>query len=177
MQHFIDTLPGAGFFSVKRDFIALALTAVLGLPGTSFSAGSASASMSVSATVLSTSNCKFNNPGTATLAFGAVDPSGVSNVTATGTLVIRCGGSAPNATFAITDDSGLYETGVGAYRMRHAVTTTAYLGYSVGYSPQSATIPKNTDQTITITGTITPTQFGNAIAGNFADTVTITVSP
>ena len=177
MKHFVDTPSGAGYFSARREFVALVLAVFLGLPSTSFSAGSASASMSVSATVLSTSNCRFNNPGTTALAFGTVDPSGISNVSATGTLVIRCGGSAPNATFAITDDSGLHNTGVGAYRMQHAVTTTAYLGYSVGYSPQSATIPKNTNQTITITGTITPTQFGNAIAGNFADTVTVTVSP
>ena len=61
--------------------------------------------------------------------------------------------------------------------MRHAVTTTAFLGYSVGYSPQTATIPKNTDQTIMITGTITAAQYGNAIAGSFADTVTLTISP
>ena len=83
----------------------------------------------------------------------------------------------PSATFAISDDSGLNSTGVGAYRMQHAVTATAFLSYSVGYSPQTATIAKNTNQTITVTGTVTPTQYGNAIAGNFTDTVTVTVSP
>ena len=133
--------------------------------------------MAVSATVLSTSNCKFNAPATASLAFGTIDPSGLSTVTATTSLVVRCGGSAPNATFAITHDSGLYKTSPGAYRMRHSVTTSAFLGYAVGYSPQTATIPKNTDQTIMITGTITAAQYGNAIAGNFADTVTLTISP
>ena len=133
--------------------------------------------MPVSATVLSTSNCRFNAPATATLAFGTIDPSGIANATATSSLVVRCGGSAANATFAITDDSGLYKTGPGGYRMRHAVTTSAFLGYSVGYSPQTATIPKNTDQTITVTGTITAAQYGNAIAGSFADTVTLTISP
>ena len=162
---------------VQETLCKLLLAGFLILPGAAFSAGSASATMAVSATVLSTSNCRFSAPATATLAFGTIDPSGVANVTATASVVLRCGGSAANATFAITDDSGLYETGPGAYRMQHAVTTTAYLGYSVGYSPQTATIPKNTNQTIAITGTITAAQYGNAIAGNFADTVTLTVSP
>lgn len=162
---------------MKESLLKLLLAGFLALPGVAFSAGSASATMAVSATVLSTSNCKFNAPSSASLAFGTIDPSGLANVTATASLVVRCGGSAPNATFAITDDSGLYKTGPGAYRMRHAVTTTAFLGYSVGYSPQTATIPKNTDQTIMITGTITAAQYGNAIAGSFADTVTLTISP
>ena len=147
------------------------------LPGAAFSAGSAVDSMPVSATILSTSNCRFNVPKSTTLAFGTIDPSGLSNATTTGSLVVRCGGSAANATFALTDDSGLNETGVGAYRMQHSVTATAFLGYSVSYAPQGATIPKNTNQTITITGTVTPAQFGNAIAGNYTDTVTVTVSP
>ena len=41
----------------------------------------------------------------------------------------------------------------------------------------AATIPKNANQTITVTGTVTPTQYGNAIARNFADTVTVSPSP
>ena len=133
--------------------------------------------MTVSAVILSSSNCRFVVPKSTTLAFGTIDPSSLANATTSGSLVVRCGGSAANATFAITHDSGLYETGAGLYRMRHSVTPTAYLAYDVSYSPQSATIPKNTNQTITITGTVTPAQFGNAIAGNFTDTVTVTVSP
>lgn len=133
--------------------------------------------MTVSATVLSSSNCKFVVPKFTTLAFGTIDPSASTNATASGSLVVRCGGSAANATFAITHDGGLHETGAGLYRMRHSVTPTAYLAYGVSYSPQSATIPKNTNQIITITGTVTPAQFGNAIAGNYTDTVTVTVSP
>ena len=167
----------AAFSFGKEKFIALVLVGFLGLPNVIMAAGSVAANMPVSATVLSTSKCRFNAPGSTTLAFGTIDPSGIANATATGSLVIICAGSAPSATFAITDDSGLNSTGVGAYRMQHAVTATAFLGYSVGYSPQTATIPKNTNQTITVTGTVTPAQYGNAIAGNFTDTVTVTVSP
>ena len=177
MAYLIHSSPRATFSFGKEKFIALVLVGFLGLPNVLMAAGSVAASMPVSATVLSTSVCKFNAPGSTTLPFGTIDPSGAANATATGSLVIRCGGSASSATFAITDDSGLHSTGAGAYRMQHAVTATAFLGYSVGYSPQTATIPKNTNQTITVTGTVTPTQYGNAIAGNFTDTVTVTVSP
>lgn len=167
--------PGARFF-IQQSLSTLMATGFLLLPG-AVSAGSTSTTMAVSATVVSNSNCRFTAPASTTLAFGTIDPSGLSNVTATGSLVLRCAGSAPMATFALTDDSGLYETGAGAYRMQHAVTATAFLGYSVSYSPQSATVPKNTNQTITVTGTITAAQYGNAIAGNYTDTITVTVSP
>ena len=177
MRHILKSPPRASLVGIKGGFALLVLAGFLGMPGGAFPAGSAVDTMAVSATVLSSSNCKFNVPKSTTLAFGAIDPSGSLNATATGSLVVRCGGSAANATFTLTDDSGLNETGVGAYRMQHSVTATAYLAYSVSYSPQSATIPKNTDQTITITGIVTPAQYGNAIAGNYTDTVTVTVSP
>lgn len=177
MQQAFKPSSQASNFLLRKGHAVLVSTALLAFPGAALPAGSAVVSVPVSATILSSSNCKFNVPKSTALAFGTIDPSGSTNITATGSLVVRCGGSAPNATFAIDDDSGLNETGVGAYRMRHTVTATAYLGYSVSYAPQSATIPKNTNQTITITGTITSAQYANAIAGNYSDTITVTVSP
>ena len=173
----LESLLNSKRMLIKKNGVAIVLASTLMAPSLTVSAGVFNGTMQVGATVLSTSKCKFNAPGSTTLAFGVIDPSGAGNVIATGSLSVICRGSAANATFAITDDSGLYNTGVGAYRMQHAVTTTAYLGYTVNYSPQSATIPKNTNQTITVTGTITAAQYANAIAGNFADTATITVSP
>ncbi|MHB8895788.1 MAG: spore coat protein U domain-containing protein [Candidatus Geothermincolia bacterium] len=134
------------------------------------------ATVAVSATVISKSNCKFAT-NAAALGFGTLDPANPVNVTRTATLTVRCGGSSANATYLITDDDGLHESGPGAERMRHTVTLTEFLPYGFSYAPASATITKNTNQTITITGMVTGANYQNALVGNFADTVTLTVVP
>ena len=83
----------------------------------------------------------------------------------------------PIATFAITHDSGRYETGPNAPRMRHATVTTEYLPYTVTLSPASGSAPRNTNRTLTITGTVKGDDYKGARAGNFADTVVITIAP
>jgi len=134
-----------------------------------------SAVVSVVASVLSSSNCKFDNT-TATLAFGTLNPANSGDATVTATIGFKCAGSAPNATFAITHDSGLYETAANANRMKHA-TLTEYLPYSVGLSPTNATVPKNSEQTLTITGTVPEAAYQNAYAGAYSDSVVVTIQP
>lgn len=147
------------------------------------SAGSASAAgnanMAVSATILSKSICKFKT-ATANLAFGALNPLSPVDVTATATAIFDCKGSAPIVTYLITQNSGLYNTGPGSNRMRHATDTTAYLPYSLTLSPDSASFPRETppqDHTVTVTGTVRGTDFQTALLGNYADTVTLTINP
>lgn len=147
---------------------------LIGTAAPALAAGSAT--VSVGATVLSKNNCKFNYPPSATLAFGNIDPSSSANATATATLTIHCGGASPTVSYALTHDSGLHETGVNANRMKHA-TLNEYLPYAFALTPSSATIPKNSNQTITITGTMTPANFQNAAMGTYADTVIVAVNP
>ena len=136
------------------------------------------ATVTVSATVLSNSNCRFSPPGaTAALAFGSLDPLNPVDVTVSTSMVIRCGGPSANATYLITDDDGLYESGPGGQRMRHAVTLAEFLPYSFSYAPASATIPRNTNTTITVTGTVTGASYQNSLAGSYADSVTLTINP
>ncbi|MBH1957808.1 MAG: spore coat protein U domain-containing protein [Burkholderiales bacterium] len=135
-----------------------------------------STTVSVGATVLSKNNCKFRYPGSATLAFGNIDPSSSANATAAATLTIRCAGASPTVSYALSHDSGLYETGVNLNRMKHA-TQNAYLPYALTLTPSSGTVAKNVDQTITLTSTVTPAGFQNAAMGAYADTVVITLSP
>lgn len=132
--------------------------------------------LTVTATVLSKSNCKFKS-ATSTMNFGALDPSSSVDVNASATVLFVCNGSAPNATFFISDDDGLYETGPNANRMRHATVLTEFLPYSLTLNPTSATVPKGVDQTLTISGTVTAANYQNALVGNFADTVIITLTP
>ena len=84
--------------------------------------------VTVSATVLSKNNCKFNS-ATAALAFGTLESANPVNKTVSTTITFRCAGKDLNATFFISDDDGLHETGPNANRMRHATSLTEYIPY------------------------------------------------
>jgi hypothetical protein len=60
--------------------------------------------------------------------------------------------------------------------MRHAATLTQYLPYSLSL-PANGTAPRNTNRTMTLTVTVTPAAFQTAIAGSYADTVVLTITP
>jgi len=148
-----------------------ALVAGASLPARSADAGS----LNVSAVVLSKSNCKFD-AGAMTLNFGTIDPSASSPAAASTTKGFSCAGSATNATFAISAADGLHSTGPGMRRLKHAAAAE-YMAYSLTLSPTSATVPKNSAQTLTVTGSIDPTEFQDRSAGVYSDTVTITLTP
>lgn len=160
-----------------RNLAILILTLCLWLlPFAGRSLGANMAALSVTATVLSKSQCKFNSSA-ATLNFGTLDPTNPVAATATTTLPIVCHGSAPNATFQITDNDGLYATGPDARRMRNQNVTTAFIPYQLSYAPASGTVPKGSVQTLTITGTIQGTGYQTAVAGTYSDTVVLTIAP
>ena len=130
----------------------------------------------VSAVVLSKSNCKFSTSAT-DLSFGTINPGSPSDATASATVQFRCMGSAKDATYYISDDDGLYEDGPDGNRMRHSSVAAEHLRYTITLSPTSATVPKNTYQTLTVNGKVKAADFQNALAGDYLDTVKITISP
>lgn len=132
--------------------------------------------LSIGATVLSKNICRFTNAGPTALDFGAIDPSSVVNKTATASTTFNCTGSSPMASYSITSNDGLYSAAVNAPRMRHAFDLTKYLPYTIDM-PQSGTVPKNTIQTMTVTGTVLVANFQNALAGAYNDTVLLTIVP
>lgn len=151
--------------------------AALGLllsAGAALAAGSQS--LEVSATVLSKNACRFTNGGPSQLAFGNIDPSAGTTVSLVVATTFRCTGSDAVATYSISSDDGLYAAGPGQPRMRHATDPTRYLPYALNI-PQSASVPKNTTQTLSIEGTLTPADYADAVAGAYADTVVLTIEP
>src|SRR3954464_1746532 len=106
-----------------RTSLAVAIAAALfgAIPGVANSAGPTHG-VAVSAVILSSSNCRFNTAGPSTLAFGTIDPTGTATITASVGIDFRCGGSAAIATWAITSDDGLYESGPANPRLRHATS-------------------------------------------------------
>jgi len=132
--------------------------------------------LSVSATVLSKSNCKFNS-ATATLNFGILNPASTGDATASTSITFVCRGSAALATYNITQNYGLYNTGPNANRLRNTTVLTQYLPYTVVLSPFTATVPKNATQTLTISGTILATDYQNAYLGSYSDTIVLSLNP
>lgn len=134
------------------------------------------ASVPVTAAVLSKNNCKFQGSSTATLAFGNIDPSSAADATASAGLVIRCAGSAALATYALSIDDGLHGTGSGARRMKHA-SLNAFMPYAVTVTPASGTVAKNVNVAIAVNGVIAPASFRDATIGAYGDTLVITLNP
>ena len=132
--------------------------------------------LSVQAVVLSKSKCRFTTT-TATIPFGNLDPSSPVDVNQTLSINIRCGGSAPIATFLISDDDGLFESGPDGNRMQHLVQPTFFMPYSLTASPLSGTTPRNTDVAITITADILAASYATLPAGDYSDTVTLSIIP
>lgn len=147
------------------------------LAGSAAAAGNAI--MNVSATILSKSNCSFKTAA-ANIPFGVLNPLSPVNVTASASAIFTCKGSAPVVIYSITQDSGLYSTGPGWNRMRHATDPSAYLPYSLVIAPDTGSFPRETppkNHTVTVTGTVLGTSYQTALAGNYADTVTLTINP
>jgi hypothetical protein len=136
-----------------------------------------SQSISLSATVLSRSNCRFSPPNaTTTLNFGNLNPANPSAVTASTTINYRCGGSAPMATFMITADDGQHSID-GSRSLQSESDPDSHIHYAVSLCTQSATIPRNTDQTLTVTGTINGDAYLSASPGSYADILTLLINP
>lgn len=139
-------------------------------------AGAASSTITVSAVVLSKSVCKFSS-NAAALDFGMLDPGNAVDVTTSTSLEFRCMGSSPTATYVVTDDDGMHDTGPNANRMRHLSVAGQYLPYSMTVSPDSGTVPKGEYRTLTISGTVRGPDYRNAVSGSYSDTVVITINP
>jgi spore coat protein U-like protein len=130
----------------------------------------------VSAVLVSKAKCTFDQAGL-TLDFGALNPTSTAAGTASVVGRVSCNGGKGDTVLALSLNSGSYSTAPGARRMRHETDVTEFLAYSLSISPASATIPKNSGLNFTVNGSILASQFQNALAGNYLDTVRITVAP
>lgn len=159
--------------AMKRaiQVFVLFIAAVWALSGAAFGAGTNT--VTVSATVLGT--CAFNAAASA-LAFGNLDPSLVTDASAATSVTFWC---TKNAAYSVTDDDGLYETGINANRMISAtVVPTEYIPYTMSYNPSAGTGAGFASPiTLNISGTVLNADYIGASADTFSDTVTITVNP
>lgn len=127
--------------------------------------------LTVSANVVGT--CKFAT-ATSTLAFGALDPSVGANVTAIGSTSYWCTKGVTTA--AITADNG--SNFLVSRRMVNATSATDLIAYSLTLTP-SATAPAGpgTPLALGLSGTVLGPNYTAVAAGNYSDTVTLTITP
>ncbi len=127
--------------------------------------------LTVSASVVGT--CKFVS-ATSTLAFGALDPSVGTAVNVTGNTTYWC--TKGVSTAAITADNGANNS--GGRRMKHATSATDFIPYSLTLTP-SATAPAGpgTPLTLGLAGGVLGADYTAVAAGNYSDTVTLTITP
>jgi len=162
---------GASRKSVPKLLAALAAATVI-WPAAASAAGSHT--IAVTAAVLSASRCSFG--GRRSRINLAIDPSSAAPVIGTSSIVFRCRGNARVASYAISADNGLYGVSPSTMRMRHATSPASFLHYSLAF-PTSGTTPRNRRTTITVTATVMPADFQNALMGNYSDTVTLSITP
>lgn len=132
--------------------------------------------MNVSAVILTKSNCRFST-NAATLAFGNLDPAVPVDVTVSAPIGFRCNGGPPLSVFLVTDDDGLYEAAPEGNRMRHTVIPGSFLPYAFSVAPASGTVPRNTPQILTVTGTVRGADYQAAAAGDYSDSVVVSINP
>jgi spore coat protein U-like protein len=152
------------------------LAAVLAIAALPLAHGAGTHTVNVQAIVLANSNCRITTAGASLLDFGSIDPSSAAPATASVVLGYRCNGGSPIVTWGMGANDGLYATGPAQRRMRHAINVTRFLPYSLNV-PMSGTAPRNTNQTLTLVGTVAVTDFQVAIAGMYNDTVVLTIAP
>jgi spore coat protein U-like protein len=121
------------------------------------------------------STCLFQARGLA-LSFGTLNPASAANVTipvAAATLTAdKAGDCATSKTMAFTADSGLHFSG-----SRRMTNGTDFIPYSITLPGNQPGPGNNTYATFTFNGTILGTSYENVSAGNYSDTVTLTVTP
>ena len=128
------------------------------------------ASVAVSANV--TGVCKFNS-GAKSVSF-TLDPSVGGAVT--GSVVQPTFWCTKGSTYAITDNDGANSIAVGAQRMKHA-TLTEFIPYTFTYTAGGTGLGASNPITMNIASTVAATDYINASAGSYADTVVLSINP
>lgn len=144
-----------------KKIVVLAMAMVVGISGAAMAATN---TVAVSGTVLGT--CTITG-GTA--AFGNLDPAGAGGVSATiSDPQVTCTNGAP---YAITDDKGINGGGT-AYKMAKGTDLITYsLSYTASGTGTGGAV------SIGLAASVAQVDYQNKPAGNYSDTVTLTVTP
>jgi len=153
---------------MKKILMALIAVALVAMAGAAMAQDTAT--VAVSATVVGT--CKFATGGS--IPFGNLDPSvGTDQTPAVTQPTFWC---TKGASYTISDDDGLYESGANLNRMKHG-TLAEYIPYSFTYTASGTGAGPGSVLTMDIASSVKGTDYQNASAGSYTDTVTLTINP
>ena len=149
--------------------LAKAIALLVAATGCSMAFAAGSTTLAVTASVAAT--CKFSATSTP-LTFAAIDPSSLSNVTASANVLYKC-------------TKGTASTGVGFATGSTARTMVGplpadllpYVLALAGGTQTGTGFGAGRDRTLAVTGTITPAQFQNATVGAYSENVTLNITP
>jgi spore coat protein U-like protein len=158
-----------GGSTVMKKCLAFAVVFGLVLVLAGVAAASDTTTVSVSANVVGT--CKFVTGGT--MEFGELDPADGADVNAAVTQpTFWC---TKGASYTIDDDQGLNKLG-DLYRMKHS-GGDEYIPYTFTYNTTGTGAGPTISILMNITGQIAGSDYQNASAGDYSDTVTLTITP
>jgi spore coat protein U-like protein len=120
--------------------------------------------------------CRFSSAAQ-TLSFGTLNPA-TDGATTPGTgaaVTYRC---TKGQVAAVTADSGLYDS--GGPRMRHATVLTDFIPYTLTITDGTQTgtgFGAGEDKALGVAGSVSLTNYQNVSAGDYSDTVVLSITP
>jgi len=154
---------------MRKSMVVFIALAVFAAGGAAWAADTNT--LTVSASVVGT--CKFSS-ATSALTFGALDPSVGGDVNRSATTQFWCTRGVTTAPF--TNDQGLHFA-AGKNQMRDAVSTDV-IPYTLTLTPDTnSNAGPGSPRTLTIAGNVLGTDYTSKTAGNYADTVVLTLTP
>ena len=152
---------------MKKFVLAAIVLVIVAMAGSAMALDTQT--VAVSANVVGV--CQFLTGGTMQF---TLDPSVGGDVTGTATQpTFWC---TRGTTYTITDNNGLH-FGAGSRRMQHATSATDFIPYSFTYTATNTGSGRNTTLTMDLASTVVAADYLDALAGNYADTVTLTINP
>ena len=150
----------------KSLVLTLAVGLVMVLGGVAMAADSNT--LTVSANVVGT--CKFSS-ATSTLAFGALDPSVGTDVTKTPQIQFWC---TKGITETVSAGNGL---NFASGKRQMIGPNSDVIPYTLSLATAGTSGGPGSPKTLTITGGVLGTDYTSKSAGDYADTVALTITP
>lgn len=149
---------------LKKILMAgVASVAVLGM--SSAMADNNQHTLNVSANVKDT--CKFTGPGSTNINFGELDPSNAVEKVQTASVAFRC---TKGASYTITKNAETHKLKDGANEIPYSIVLANNTGTGTGFAAGNAL-------NLGVTATIAANAYQDSPKGNYADSVTLTVTP
>jgi spore coat protein U-like protein len=156
---------------MRKILVAAMVLGMLAMAGAAWAADTAT--VNVNAVV--TGTCQFLTDGSIDFALDPSSGAGGPAVDVVGTVTQPTFWCTKNATWSITDDNGGNEIGT-THNMKHT-TEPDLIPYSFTYATSGIGAGRTTPITMNISSTVLGPDYEDKSAGDYSDTVTLTVNP